>query len=61
MADSHVQNVVFQISLQGPVSVKILSLEMDLSSLITLVTIVFPMRKITRGLKRFFENVLTLH
>ncbi len=39
---------------QGPVSGRILSLEMDLSSLITLVTIVFSMLKITRDLKSFF-------
>ena len=39
--------------LQGPGSEKILSLETDLSSLITLVTIVFSMLKITRGLKFF--------
>ncbi len=39
----------------GPVSRKILSLEMDLSSLITMVTIVFSMLKITSGLKIFFE------
>ncbi len=39
--------------LQGPVSRKILSLEMDLSSLITLVTIVFSKLKITIGLKIF--------
>ena len=38
---------------QGPVSGKILSLETDLSSLITLATIVFSMLKITRGLKIF--------
>ncbi len=37
----------------GPVSGKILSLETDLSSLITMVTIVFSMLKITRGLKIF--------
>ncbi len=41
---------------QGPVSRKILSLEMDLSPLITLVTIVFSMLKITRGLKIFWET-----
>ncbi len=35
----------------GPVSRKILSLEMDLSSLITMVTIVFSMLKNTRGFK----------
>ncbi len=35
---------------------KILSLETDLSSLLTLVTIVFSMLKITRGLKIFWEN-----
>ncbi len=40
----------------GPVSRKILSLEMDLGSLITLVTIVFSMLKITRGLKDFLGN-----
>ena len=40
----------------GPVSRKILSLETDLSSLITLVTIVFFMLKITRGLKIFWET-----
>ena len=38
---------------QGPVSRKILSLEMDLSLLITMVTIVFSMLKMTRGLKIF--------
>ncbi len=37
----------------GSVSRKILSLEMDLSSLITMVTIVFSLLKITRGLKIF--------
>ncbi len=37
----------------GPVSRKILSLEMDLSSLITMVIIVFSILKITRGLKIF--------
>ena len=37
----------------GAVSGRILSLETDLSSLITLVTIVFSMLKITRGLKIF--------
>ncbi len=41
---------------QGPVSQRILSLETDLSSLITLVTIVFSMLKITRGLKIFSET-----
>ncbi len=38
---------------QGSVSRKILCLEMDLNSLITMVTIVFPMLKITRRLKIF--------
>ncbi len=38
---------------QGPVSGRILSLETDLHSLITLVTIVFSLLKITRGLKIF--------
>ncbi len=35
---------------------KILTLEMDLSSTITLVTIVFSMLKITKGLKIFWET-----
>ncbi len=39
-----------------PVSGRILSLEMDLRSLITLVTIVFSMLKITRGLEVFWET-----
>ncbi len=38
---------------QGSVSRKILSLEIDLSSLITMVTIVFSLLKFTRGLKIF--------
>ncbi len=42
--------------LRGPVSGKILSLETDLSSLITLVTVVFSMLKINRGLKEFLRN-----
>ena len=41
---------------QGPVSGKILSLEPDLNSLITLVTIVFSRLKIIRGLKIFWET-----
>ncbi len=41
------------ILIKGPVSGKILSLEMDLGSLITLVTIVFSMLKMTRGLEFF--------
>ncbi len=40
----------------GPVSERILSLETDLSSLITLVTIVFSMLKIARGLEIFWET-----
>ncbi len=40
-----------------PVSEKILSLKTDLSSLITLATIVFSMPKITSGLKDFFKKV----
>ncbi len=41
---------------RGSVSRKFLSLEMDLSSLITMVTIIFSMLKITRGLKIFWET-----
>ncbi len=41
---------------QGSVSRKSLSLEMDLRSLITIVTIVFSMLKITRGLEIFLRN-----
>ncbi len=40
---------------------KILSLETDLSSLITLATIVFSMLKITRGLKIFWETGPMVH
>ncbi len=43
---------------QGPVSGKILRLETDLNSLITMVTIVFSMLKINRGLKIFLRNWL---
>ncbi len=39
------------------VSVKILSLETDLSSLMTLVTIVFPLLKIASGCVCFFEKL----
>ncbi len=41
---------------QGPVSRKILSLELDLSSLITLVTIVFPCLRSLEDL-RFFDKL----
>ncbi len=41
---------------KGSVSRKTFSLEMDFSSLITLVTIVFSMLKITRGLKIVWET-----
>ncbi len=43
-------------SFLGTVSRRILSLEMDLNALITLVTIVFSMLKITRRLKIFLRN-----
>ncbi len=41
---------------KGPVSGRILSLETDLSPLITMATIVSSMLKITRGLKIFWET-----
>ncbi len=50
--------ITHSVQMQSSVSRKILSLEIDLSSLITMVTIVFSMLKITRGLKiSFFEKL----
>ncbi len=46
----------FKIYLETRVSEKIISLETDLRSLITLATIVFSMLKITTGLKIFVSN-----
>ncbi len=50
MSSSH---DIYTCMYQGPVSGKILSIETDLSSLITLVTIVFSKLKIARALKIF--------
>ncbi len=51
MLSNIVQNHLAVLTVQAPVSRKILRLEMDVSSLITMTTIVFSMLKITRGLK----------